>query len=980
MTVEQNVLQRHSQKHQQVLLSQLRDATGNTDTQQLQQALQASNGDLSKAVALLMATNTRTIPPDEASHRHSTQSDAGSQADTSDEKDDLQKAIALSLDQSSEALQETGVSEEEQAISRVLEASLAANQQAHNEPWKRGQHLLVQRRHPVSLPPGGVQRLVLLYSPPEPSADLPRNQQEGHSVRFVRELRRLFALMLASKRKYVDPSRALEILNTAFQSSGSQQQQDVSEFTHRLLDWLEEAFQVQEERDGEKSKNPLVELFYGQFLAQGVLEGKKFENTEMFGQYPLQVNGFSDLYECLDAATTEGEIESLHTGNSGKSGQERWFTELPPVLTFELSRFQFNQVMGRPEKIHSKLEFPSVLYMDRYIYRNREITHVKREEMRRLREHMTFLQQQLERYLSYGSGPKRLPLVHVLQYAMEFASSKSVVPASEEPSHAAPSGGINVPPQPTPSSPLLDTPLHPAPRHVTAEERRVLEGCLHRWRGEVETDIQELQGHVARTHGNMERVKSDSAMMQVPYRLHAVLVHEGQANAGHYWAYIYSPRHRCWMRYNDITVSASSWEELTQDSYGVHRNTSAYCLMYVSASTPLRPQEGVDEETGQEWDALETLPEDLRTYVNEDNQLFEKELAEWDATHGQQANQETAAAKGGSVEPGPAQRSGPQDAFDSVDEPPLLGPLDAWREDVERSLSQAANEDLTRSPDALFSAAINAEYARLVKLAMQNRAPESAPRLRHPMVYFLQNQAPKRVVERTLFQQFSEGRTVADQRVKAAVTLALHKVTLMSAEEAEMEEYEMWHQDYKKFMQVTMFLLAGVELFQKKSYTDALVYLVFASQWNTELLSKGPCRGQNQELLAYYRRACLLKLNEQAAALFGTGNDLAVGTGLALLTEHVVPCLPLLLSDHPQEDDLVVLEAVRNRWCSYLDREVEPALQEKLTDVLPQVLDCSGETYSFETPPTAPPWSSRDLCERFRRLIDSLRDASSNET
>ena len=52
------------------------------------------------------------------------------------------------------------------------------------------------------------------------------------------------------------------------------------------------------------------------------LIGKKFENTEMFGQYPLQVNGFKDLHECLEAAMIEGEIESLHSENSGKSGQE----------------------------------------------------------------------------------------------------------------------------------------------------------------------------------------------------------------------------------------------------------------------------------------------------------------------------------------------------------------------------------------------------------------------------------------------------------------------------------------------------------------------------------------------------------------------------------------------------------------------------------------------------------------------------------
>lgn len=88
----------------------------------------------------------------------------------------------------------------------------------------------------------------------------------------------------------------------------------------------------------------------------------------------------------------EKEIESLHSDHSVTSGREvnnsnkiclcrsdelclsviqyfsllqRWFKKLPPVLTFELSRFEFNTQLGRPEKIHKKLEFPPVIYMDR---------------------------------------------------------------------------------------------------------------------------------------------------------------------------------------------------------------------------------------------------------------------------------------------------------------------------------------------------------------------------------------------------------------------------------------------------------------------------------------------------------------------------------------------------------------------------------------------------------------------------------------
>lgn len=53
------------------------------------------------------------------------------------------------------------------------------------------------------------------------------------------------------------------------------------------------------------------------------------------------------------------------------------------------------------------------------------------------------------RYLSYGSGPKRFPLADVLQYAMEFASSKPVCTSPvEDIDTTAPPGGTTaqVPP------------------------------------------------------------------------------------------------------------------------------------------------------------------------------------------------------------------------------------------------------------------------------------------------------------------------------------------------------------------------------------------------------------------------------------------------------------------------------------------------------------------------------------------------------
>uniref|UniRef100_A0A8I3VWI5 ubiquitinyl hydrolase 1 n=1 Tax=Callithrix jacchus TaxID=9483 RepID=A0A8I3VWI5_CALJA len=947
MTVEQNVLQQSAaQKHQQTFLNQLREITGINDTQILQQALKDSNGNLELAVAFLTAKNAKTPQQEETTYYQTALPgndryiSVGSQADTNvidltgDDKDDLQRAIALSLAESNRAFRETGITDEEQAISRVLEASIAENKaclkRTPTEVWRDSRNPYDRKRQdkaPVGLKNVGntcwfsaviqslfnlleFRRLVLNYKPPSNAQDLPRNQKEHRNLPFMRELRYLFALLVGTKRKYVDPSRAVEILKDAFKSNDSQQQ-DVSEFTHKLLDWLEDAFQMkaEEETDEEKPKNPMVELFYGRFLAVGVLEGKKFENTEMFGQYPLQVNGFKDLHECLEAAMIEGEIESLHSENSGKSGQEHWFTELPPVLTFELSRFEFNQALGRPEKIHNKLEFPQVLYLDRYMHRNREITRIKREEIKRLKDYLTVLQQRLERYLSYGSGPKRFPLVDVLQYALEFASSKPVctspvddIDASSPPSGSIPSQTLpsTTEQQGAPSSELPSTspssvaaissrsvihkpftqsrippdlPMHPAPRHITEEELSVLESCLHRWRTEIENDT----------------------------------------------------------------------------------------------------REEFNKETGQPLVGIETLPPDLRDFVEEDNQRFEKELEEWDAQLAQKALQEKLLAsqklKESETSVTTAQAAGDPEYLEQPSRSDFSKHL---KEETIRVITKASHEHEDKSPETILQSAIKLEYARLVKLAQEDTPPETDYRLHHVVVYFIQNQAPKKIIEKTLLEQFGDRNLSFDERCHNIMKVAQAKLEMIKPEEVNLEEYEEWHQHYRKFRETTMYLIIGLENFQRESYIDSLLFLICAYQNNKELLSKGLYRGHDEELISHYRRECLLKLNEQAAELFESGEDREVNNGLIIMNEFIVPFLPLLLVDEMEEKDILAVEDMRNRWCSYLGQEMESHLQEKLTDFLPKLLDCSMEIKSFHEPPKLPSYSTHELCERFARIMLSL--------
>ncbi|XP_014640634.1 PREDICTED: ubiquitin carboxyl-terminal hydrolase 28 isoform X4 [Ceratotherium simum simum] len=1024
-----------------MLLNQLREITGIQDPSFLHEALKASNGDITQAVSLL--TDERVKEPSQDSVATEPSEVEGSAANkevlakvidlTHDNKDDLQAAIALSL------LESPKIQADGRDLNRMHEATSAETKRSKRkrcEVWGENPNPNDWRRvdgWPVGLKNVGntcwfsaviqslfqlpeFRRLVLSYSLPQNVLENCPSHTEKRNIVFMQELQYLFALMMGSNRKFVDPSAALDLLKGAFRSP-EEQQQDVSEFTHKLLDWLEDAFQLAvnvNSNPRNKSENPMVQLFYGTFLTEGVREGKHFCNNETFGQYPLQVNGYRNLDECLEGAMVEGDIELLPSDHSVKYGQERWFTKLPPVLTFELSRFEFNQSLGQPEKIHNKLEFPQIIYMDRYMYRSKELIRSKREYIRKLKEEVKVLQQKLERYVKYGSGPARFPLPDMLKYVIEFASTKPASESSTSQSDAhvtlplcsvhcpvsdltskestskesssqdaestfSPcedclhkSESMNTPLTSSRSS--MEMPAHPAPRTVTDEEINFVKTCLQRWRSEIEQDIQDLKNCIASTTQMIEQMYCDPLLRQVPYRLHAVLVHEGQANAGHYWAYIYNQPRQVWLKYNDISVTESSWEELERDSYGGLRNVSAYCLMYINDKLPHFSAEAVPNESDQMLGEVEALSVELKHYIQEDNWRFEQEVEEWEEEQSckipqmESSTSSTSQDFSTSQEPSVASSHGVRCL--SSEHAVIV------KEQTAQAIANTARAYEKSGVEAALSEAFHEEYSRLYQLAKETPTSHSDPRLQHVLIYFFQNEAPKRVVERTLLEQFADKNLSYDERSISIMKVAQAKLKEIGPDDMNMEEYKKWHEDYSLFRKVSVYLLTGLELYQKGKYQEALSYLVYAYQSNAALLMKGPRRGVKESVIALYRRKCLLELNAKAASLFETNDDHSVTEGINVMNELIIPCIHLIINNDISKDDLDAIEIMRNHWCSYLGQDIAENLQLCLGEFLPRLLDPSAEIIVLKEPPTIRPNSPYDLCSRFAAVMESIQGVS----
>lgn len=85
--------------------------------------------------------------------------------------------------------------------------------------------------------------------------------------------------------------------------------------------------------------------------------------------------------------------------------------------------------------------------------------------------------------------------------------------------------------------------------------------------------IEQLKGKIKNQYSDYK---------QLAYKLHAVFIHQGQANYGHYWIYILDHDDHQWWKYNDSIISKVNETEIYHDTTGSTANP--YFLVYVDAN------------------------------------------------------------------------------------------------------------------------------------------------------------------------------------------------------------------------------------------------------------------------------------------------------------------------------------------------------------------------------------------------------------
>ncbi|OMJ69836.1 hypothetical protein SteCoe_32332 [Stentor coeruleus] len=434
------------------------------------------------------------------------------------------------------------------------------------------------------------------------------NEEVHPATKFVKALQTLFAKMIKSTRKYADPS---EVIDSLVDSFGNQvefgEQQDIGEFHMIIVDNIEKGLNLCKQDKGMKlwvslkEQGKIESLFTG--IHEEVLQYKKAgeysqtSNDVKFGPIILDIDK-GNLMAAWENAYKSTIKDYRIKDTKVKAKQEIWIKILPSVLIFQLKRHSYIQGEPVPLKNNSVFKFPDFIFPDRFMQKNKDQIKLLQKKIRKIKSEIKMIKKENAGLLYSPDG--KTSILESIQVLNNFLISD-------------------------------------IGNEATTKANRLsknLEGMYY----EIENKIEANENRLKRLNRKLEKIYRQFTDQK--YCLSSILVHEGVAISGHYFAYIKDydrPEPYQWRKYNDIFVTNVQEEEVKKVSEGLN-NASAYCLIYVSedlikAKTEL-PLHLFEPNSGREFaDEYSTYMKEeiiasVKNMNNQDNENRESEVYE----------------------------------------------------------------------------------------------------------------------------------------------------------------------------------------------------------------------------------------------------------------------------------------------------------------------------------------------------------------
>lgn len=220
----------------------------------------------------------------------------------------------------------------------------------------------------------------------------------------------------------------------------------------------------------------------------------------------------------------------------------------PPLLTLSVQRVEYSAATHRATKIDTMMRFRRTLSLRRYTDVGGEVpAHIVAIDRRvaRLRERLALIERTLN---ALEVGPT--PLTAALGTVATFLG------ANRE----------------------LSLGLLPPTLDANFGEQ------LAQLHSHVAQQVESLRARATKLRVRIDTLISERDAETTSYSLHAVLVHRGSANAGHYYSFVRADFGDAdtWYKCNDESVETVDWNTVAESSFGGAGKDSAYCFIYAS--------------------------------------------------------------------------------------------------------------------------------------------------------------------------------------------------------------------------------------------------------------------------------------------------------------------------------------------------------------------------------------------------------------
>ncbi|KAI7888447.1 uncharacterized protein EV154DRAFT_425602 [Mucor mucedo] len=300
--------------------------------------------------------------------------------------------------------------------------------------------------------------------------------------------------------------------------------------------------------DGEQIDDMIRQVFYGKarqilsYCDNKTLENVKKEMEEDFSHVIVDASEGKDLYDGLDEYFFADKVEEFQGGY--EATREVTVKSFPPVLQILVQRVQFDRATANVYKSNAFIQFDKVIYLDRYLDANFEALRERRSEVAIWRSELEKNKKQVSKFTK--SKKLGIPVPDLLDETRKMLNEFKLDALSEEEQS-----------QFDKSIRLLEK---------EAEEKRQL----------IQAGTEAIEQFRTSIRHQYDDYK------QLAYKLHAVFMHQGQANYGHYWIYILDHDENQWWKYNDSMVSKVNESEIYHNTTGATANP--YFLVYVDAN------------------------------------------------------------------------------------------------------------------------------------------------------------------------------------------------------------------------------------------------------------------------------------------------------------------------------------------------------------------------------------------------------------